>query len=326
MNIVVEYLMTLAFLQKPKIAILLTIYNGMRYIEEQLQSLLKQSNLDVTIFVSIDLSSDNSLTWFQELASREPGIVVLSYGEKYGGAARNFFRLIRDVDFSAFDYIAFSDQDDIWHLDKLSKATKILHDSEYSAYSSNVTAFWPDGRKMLINKAQPQKKWDFIFEAAGPGCTYVIRNALMNKIKSNLLENWTTAQQISLHDWYCYAFARANGYQWYIDPEPSMLYRQHGKNQVGVNVGVNAYLVRLRQITSGWWLHQAYLIAKIAGIGDCSFVQSWSNLGRIGLLRLATKAFQCRRRLADQAFFALICVGLAIIGNDQGKLKRKASV
>ncbi|MDR3501939.1 MAG: glycosyltransferase [Legionella sp.] len=306
--------MTLAPQQKSKIAILLAVYNGMQYIGEQLQSLLRQSNLDVTIFVSIDLSSDNSLTWFQELASHDSRIVVLPYGERYGGAAKNFFRLIRDVNFSAFDYIAFSDQDDLWHLDKLSKATSILRDSEYSAYSSNVTAFWPDGREMLINKAQPQKKWDFIFEAAGPGCTYVMSNSLMNVIKANLLENWDIAQQISLHDWYCYAFARANDYQWYIDPEPSMLYRQHEKNQVGVNVGAKAYIVRLKQIKSGWWLHQAYLVAKLVGVSHCSFVQSWSKLGRISLLRLAVSAFQCRRRLGDQISFALICVGLAIIG------------
>ncbi|WP_058534415.1 glycosyltransferase [Legionella saoudiensis] len=309
--------------QQPKIAVLLAVYNGMQYIEAQTQSILDQAGLCVTVFVSIDVSSDNSLSWFQELAMKDSRVVVLPYGEKFGGAARNFFRLIHDVDFSSFDYVAFSDQDDLWHLDKLHKATTILHESNYDAYSSNVTAFWPDGRQMLINKAQPQKKWDFIFEAAGPGCTYVMSTKLMSSIKANLRENWDIVQQVTLHDWYCYAFARAKGYNWYIDPNPSMLYRQHGNNQVGVNVGTKARLTRIKQITSGWWLQQAYLVAKLIGLGHDSFVRGWTSQKRASLLRLAAHSFKCRRRFKDQLFFAFICVILAIRGDYNNILLEK---
>ncbi|WP_207385043.1 glycosyltransferase [Legionella fairfieldensis] len=306
--------MTISNNFRPKCAVLLAVYNGMQYIEEQVQTILNQTGVCVTIFVSIDVSSDGSEEWFSNLAERDPRIVLLPYGVKFGGAAKNFFRLIRDVDFSQFDYIAFSDQDDLWYLDKLYKASVFLKKNAFHAYSSNVMAFWPNGRKMLVNKAQSQKTWDFLFEAAGPGCTYVISVKLMSAIKERLIKNWDIVQQVSLHDWYCYAFARANGYQWFIDPAPSMLYRQHGKNQVGVNTGVKAYLNRIKQIKNGWWLTQAYLVASLVDLGSHSFVKSWSKLGRVDLLRLATCAFQCRRRLQEQLFFFFICLTLAITG------------
>lgn len=45
-------------------------------------------------------------------------------------------------------------------------------------YSSNVTAFWPANKRKLVSKAQPQRTSDFMFEAAGPGCTYLLQGSL----------------------------------------------------------------------------------------------------------------------------------------------------
>src|SRR5690606_1482765 len=130
-----------------------------------------------------------------------------------------------------------SDQDDIWFEDKLARAIGILRRSGSVAYSSNVIAFWPSGRRMLIKKSQPQKKWDFLFEAAGPGCTYVMQADFCTALQQCVCVQWDSVQTVFLHDWFTYAFARANGYQWIIDDKPSMLYRQHADNQVGVNEG-----------------------------------------------------------------------------------------
>lgn len=300
---------------RSKCAVLLAVYNGMQYIEEQITSILEQVGVDVTVFVSIDKSSDGSEIWLNELAMRDSRVVILPVGMVFGGAGRNFFRLIRDVDCSAFDYVAFADQDDHWYPDKLLNAANLLNQTNHDAYSSNVTAFWPDGRELLINRAKPQKRWDFIFQAAGPGCTYVMSCKLMLAIKKRLLEAWDAHQDVSLHDWYCYAFARANGFRWYIAPEPSMLYRQHENNQVGVNKGMRAAIDRLKKIRNGWWLTQALLISRLVGLGDDRFVKSWDTLGRFAMLRLATKAFQCRRDFRDQVIFMGICITFAITGN-----------
>jgi rhamnosyltransferase len=298
-------------------AVILAVYNGMQYLEEQIASILNQRDSCLTIFVSVDLSSDGSEIWLTNLAKQDPRVVMLPYGEKFGGAARNFFRLIRDVDFSQFDYVAFADQDDHWYPDKLCKAIAILNTGQYDGYSSNVIAFWPNGRQKVVHKSQPQRRWDYIFEAAGPGCTYVMSISLMKATKARVLEVWDSLQEVKAHDWYCYAFARANGYQWFIDAKPSMLYRQHEKNQFGVNLGIKSYLKRFKLIRNGYWLRQVLLIVELVGIGHSTFAQTWAKLGRIELLRLATQAFQCRRDFKEQVIFMLICLMLATTGEQQ---------
>ena len=80
----------------PKIAILLAAYNGMQWIEAQLNSILEQKNVGVKIFISVDLSTDGTLAWCQAMALRYACVEVLPAGERFGGAAPNFFRMIRD--------------------------------------------------------------------------------------------------------------------------------------------------------------------------------------------------------------------------------------
>ncbi len=300
---------------QPSVAVCLAAYNGIRWLPEQLDSILVQANFSVTVFVSVDCSSDGTEKWIDEAVSRDSRILVLPHGQRFGGAARNFFRLVRDVDFSGFDYVSFADQDDIWPPDKLSRAHEMLISTGADAYSSNVMAFWPDGRKALIEKAQKQVQWDFLFEAAGPGCTYVMRKELACAIQDLLKPRWADVQQVGLHDWFFYAYARANGYRWVIDDYAGMLYRQHERNQVGVNSGVGAFVQRARKVLNGWGLAQSALIAQLVGLGDDPFVKRWSGGSRAGLLWLVFHAWQCRRRTRDEIIFALSCMALCVVGN-----------
>ena len=300
--------------QRPRFTVCLAAYNGMAYIVEQIESILLQKNVDVKIFISVDQSSDGTDEWVDQAAQKNSRITVLPHGERFGGAARNFFRLMREVDFSRFDYVSFADQDDIWLPDKLSCAHELLLSTGADAYSSNVIAFWPDGRKFLIQKSQEQVEWDFLFEAAGPGCTYVVRKELACAIQDVITSRWDDMQEVGLHDWFAYAFARANGYRWVIDDYAGMLYRQHEKNQVGVNTGTRAFVQRARKVLSGWGLTQSALIAQLVGVGDDPFVRRWSGYSRSGLLWLALHAWQCRRRLRDKVIFALSCLALCLAG------------
>jgi rhamnosyltransferase len=299
--------------RKPSFAVLLAAYNGMRWIEEQINSILSQENVDVRIFISVDQSADGTEGRLAEWALTEPRLTLLPFGQRFGGAAKNFFRLIRDVDFSSYDYISLADQDDIWPSNKLSRAHEMLCSAGADAYSSNVLAFWADGRKVLIEKSQEQVKWDFLFEAAGPGCTYVIRIELACVVQEVLKTCWFDVQQIGLHDWFIYAYARANGYQWVIDGCAGMLYRQHEKNQVGVNSGVRAFVHRARKVLNGWGLTQSVLIAQLIGLGDDPFVKRWADCSRAGLFWLAFHAWQCRRRARDKIIFSLSCIALCVV-------------
>lgn len=302
----------------PKVAILLAAFNGMRWIEEQLASILGQALVDVTLFISVDHSNDGTEDWCRAYAARHPEVRVLPAASRFGGASRNFFRLIRDVDFQDFDYIAFADQDDIWHPDKLLRATRYIQAGQVDAYSSNVTAFWPGGGTHLLNKAQPQVAWDFLFEAAGPGCTYVMSIKMADALKVAMLANWQRLQDVSLHDWYCYAFARSHGYRWYIDPEPSMDYRQHERNQVGANKGLSSLMVRYKMIHEGWWFHQVQLIASLVGMQNEPFVKPWLGLQRRHFISLSFNAWKCRRRIRDKFFFFFVCWAAVVFGSRTG--------
>ena len=296
---------------RPRFAVCLAAYNGMEFIEEQVHSILKQEDVETQLFLSVDESTDGTLVWCQSLAKVEPRVTMLPPVGRLGGAAKNFFRLIRDVDFSSYDYVSLADQDDIWLPDKLRAAHECIVNGGFSAYSGNVTAFWPDGRQLLVNKSQPQRKFDYLFEAAGPGCTYVLRVEEMLSFKKFLVERWSAINEVALHDWLIYAWFRANNLPWYIDVASKMLYRQHTNNQVGVNRGLKAIYGRLKLLRSGWCrieigkiaaLLEPYLIGVPVGVLSC---------GEVPRLFFIMHATEVRRRLRDRIiFFCIVMMGI----------------
>lgn len=288
-----------------KIAVLLAAYNGIAWIKEQIQTILEQNNVNVIVYISVDISTDVTYEYCLSLCHEYDNIHVLPYGEKFGGAARNFYRLIKDVEFKGFDYIAFSDQDDIWHQDKLIHALNKLQQCDF--YSSNVTAFWEDGRAVLIDKAQPQCEWDYLFEAAAPGCTYVFRQDVAIQFKTWLVERYEQiGEDIALHDWLLYAFARSQGYSWFIDPEPMMLYRQHANNQVGTNNNFGAAKKRLKLIKDKWYRQQVTNIIIHLGLKDSPIYKKGLSNNYIGNLYLLAHIGKLRRRFRDRCALAFV--------------------
>lgn len=286
----------------PRVAILLAAYNGMQWIEEQVDSILSQKNIHVSIYISVDYSSDGTDKWVAELARSYSNVTMLPYGERFGGAGPNFFRLIKEVDFSEYDAVALADQDDIWFENKLQKACELIGKGLCEAYSSNVTAFWPGGKKLLIEKSQPQKKYDHFFEAAGPGCTYVLSSKAACDFKLFLEEVGGKIKDITLHDWLIYAYCRNKNYTWFIDPNPSMLYRQHGGNQVGTNTGITAFKKRFELINKHWYRKQVFLITEIVAPDKLAKIKSYT-------FRISN-FYLMRRRLRDAiALFVMFLFG-----------------
>jgi len=286
----------------PNVAVLLTAYNGSAFLVEQLQSILHQQGVTLTVYISVDLSTDDSYQLCCEFAENHPQIIVLAYGERFGGAAANFYRLTKDVDFSNFDYVALSDHDDIWLEDKLLTACTKLKQGDFDAYSGNVLAFWPNDSELLINKALPQRKYDYLFEAAGPGCTYVLRTEPMLLFKQLLRKQWQQAQKVGLHDWFIYAFFRARGLRWFIDPEYKLRYRQHSSNQIGIHKGWQASLKRLSLLRNGWCKQQ---VVRVSDLIDDHQLDVRS---RICILKNIS---QLRRRFRDRCIlFFIVLTGL----------------
>ncbi len=84
------------------------------------------------------------------------------------------------------------------------------------------------------------------------------------------LQPWVRAnahalRAVDLHDWLVYAYCRTQGLRWYIDPVPSMHYRQHASNQVGINAGLSAYRKRWALLRSHWSRRQVLAIGTPGG-------------------------------------------------------------
>jgi|TARA_B110000971_G_scaffold124666_1_gene127602 rhamnosyltransferase len=285
----------------PNIAVLLTVYNGRAWMEDQIESILLQREVNIDLYISVDLSIDGSYERCLELSSKKSNIKILPYGDKYGGAALNFFRLIRDVDFTDYDFISLADHDDVWLSDKLNHAVKTINSKNVCALSSDVSAFFNDTNETIIKKSYPQKKFDYYFESAGPGCTYVIKTKPMLKFKKFMILNFRKIRDITFHDWLIYAYFRENSISWYIDSKSLIRYRNHEFNTIGANFGIKAYLKRYSMIKSGWYKEQVESILAII----CPDKFSILKFNRLSLIK---NFWHLRRRPRDAILFMLMLV------------------
>lgn len=288
----------------PRIAVLMATYNGVWWVREQLVSVCKQSDVEVNVVVSDDGSTDGTLNVLLEHVHAR-ALALLPDCPRMGNANRNFLRLICEAPLADADFVAFADQDDVWFDDKLSRAVRVITRQQLDAYSSDVVAVWPDGRRKRLKKGGALRDFDYLFEAAGPGCTYVLRRSAFEELRTFARHNRDALSQLKVHDWWIYAFGRVRSWSWFIDPHGSMLYRQHTNNEVGANVGWTAAWRRWQNGLDGHFRRDALAIAD--AVGDTSLVtrcltrDTWSDR-----LLLATMAPRCRRRPRDALVLALI--------------------
>lgn len=244
---------------RPRVTVLMATFNGRRWIDAQVDSILGQRDVDVRLVVSDDGSADGTREHLLGRASRDPRIEVLEPRQGPPGVTANFLHLfVRHVPDASF--VAFCDQDDVWHADKLIRELAPLLGGEAEVCSSDVVAVEADGTRRLIRKSRPQRKWDHIFEAAGPGSTYVFSPEAHSRLCAVLEE--LDYSEIGVHDWYLYALARAIGLRWRILSEPTLDYRQHEGNVQGANSGTAARRARVSKLRDGFYLRQFILTAR----------------------------------------------------------------
>lgn len=289
-----------------RVAVLMATHNGINWIHDQINSILNQINVDVTIFISDDNSVDGTFDYLFNLAKKNRRVVLLPRVKTFGSAAKNFYHLICHVDFDRFNYISLSDQDDIWNKDKLFNHMTILEKNKAAAVSSNVIAFWPSGKEVLINKSQSQRKYDFLFEGPGPGCTFLISPWLINKVRYQL-KNKKITVEAELHDWLIYAICRVCKGKWVISPKSSLRYRQHSSNVLGANFGAKAAFGRFKNILNGWYRGQVKVISEVTV--NISFKNDLYNFNAaikgnsiLDCLKLLVFAIEGRRKLSERFF------------------------
>ncbi|ATA77280.1 glycosyltransferase [Capnocytophaga canimorsus] len=214
------------------IKVLLATYNGEKYIIQQMQSIINQKDVIVDICVSDDGSTDKTLAMINETF---PQIKTQKNIPGTGSAATNFLKMLVETDFNEnFEYIAFSDQDDLWLPQKLSVAVQKLNEEKADLYCSNLTK-WDEntGSFTLLKKDFPQKKFDYLFEGGSAGCTYVFTKSFAKSLKSFVLQLNTSNWKGFSHDWLVYFFARSRNYMVFIDENSYIHYRLHGNNVHG---------------------------------------------------------------------------------------------
>jgi rhamnosyltransferase len=291
----------------PHVRVLLATYEGERWLGEQLASLVQQQGVRVSVVASDDASTDSTRALLEAAAARDDDFSVLpDAAHRFGNAHRNFMRLIRDTPLDDADFFALCDQDDLWLPHKLARAVDRLRDGAFQAYSANCTAFWPDGRRKLLVKSQPQRRWDHLFESAGPGCSFVFTRAAFVE-----LQRWVTTHRepldaIKVHDWLIYAYAREHRWHWVIDDASVLLYRQHERNELGANAGWRGAFARFLNLGQGRFRRDALAIGAVVGAG-AKVLRRLERMRLTDRLWLALHARQFRRS-AKEAFYLLLAL------------------
>jgi rhamnosyltransferase len=301
---------------RPKILVLLATCNGSRWIGEQVESILRQQGVDLHIAVRDEGSIDDTHRELARFAQHEQ-VSIATVPDRSGSPARNFLSLICDNPAGAADFVAFSDQDDLWNHDKLVRACRMLSTDTAVAYSSATIAAWEDGREHVPKLSGPPTSIDFLFEGAGQGCTFVLTRDFYERVRTFVAGHRELTHEVRYHDWLIYALARSWKLPWCFEAQPTMRYRQHAGNHTGARGTLGGVIKRLVMIRQGWYRTQLGAIAGICRAaapgndtvlewhGELVAPQNWRRQLRIA--RFCLRGARRRRRDNVVAVLAALC-------------------
>ncbi len=221
-------------MSKPEVTVLMSTWNGEKYLREQLDSILNQQGVDVTLWVRDDGSSDSTREILKEYQNRYSNIDVIE-GENLGYIA-SFMTLATRPGKNPAAYTAFSDQDDIWLPDKLISAVKMIeekadHETKPVLYYSDLNIV--DANDTYLKKANTWEgtinRYMFAMFIGIRGCTMVMNPAL-----TRLVERYKQTK-IFGHDTFIAELAFWSGEVVY-DAVPHIDYRQTGENLSQTNI------------------------------------------------------------------------------------------
>jgi len=219
-----------------KIDILLSTFNGEKYIKELIDSLMKQTITDWRLLIRDDGSLDNTIKIISEYAKNNPDKIVFAEDkEKHLGACQSFARILELAD---ADYIMFCDQDDVWLEDKVEITFNKMQEIEREFRDKPILVHTDlkvvDQNLRIISesmwryqKLQPERKSlnYLLVQNNVTGCTMMINKKLKELVLS-------IPQEAMVHDWWMALIASALGEIGIVN-ESTILYRQHGKNDIG---------------------------------------------------------------------------------------------
>jgi glycosyltransferase involved in cell wall biosynthesis len=237
-----------------KVAILLGTFNGARFLPAQLSSFAGQTWQDWRLFASDDGSNDETLTILSQYQKQFGAPRVQIRNGPQQGFVANFLGLICDPSIVA-DYYAYSDQDDIWESEKLSRAIGLL-----GTIPSHVPAVF-GSRTRLIDHEDREQGFSPLFQRKPDFRNALVQNIaggntmVLNAAAREHLMAGGTGLNLPGHDWWTYLVTTAVGGQMHYDPAPWVRYRVHPQNVMGSNVGLFNHARRLHAVLSGRLRH-----------------------------------------------------------------------
>ncbi len=232
-----------------RVAILLATCNGEAWLAEQLDSIAAQTHRRWCVWASDDGSRDHSTRILVRYRAHwGPARLHLRRGPCRGFAS-NFATLACDPAIDA-DYFAFCDQDDLWEPDKLARALAALCPvaaSMPALYCSRTRLVDARGQAIGLSPlfSRPPGFRNALVQNIGGGNTMVF-----NLAARRLLQR-AGVVDVQTHDWWTYLVVSGCGGHVHYDPQPSLGYRQHAHNQVGMNAGWPARVRRLGLMLRG---------------------------------------------------------------------------
>lgn len=232
--------------KKYSVAVLLSFYNGKKYICEQIESILNQENVNITLYIRDDGSSDVESVKLLEKYISTNNVIV--FNEKNVGVGESFIRLLSLCD-NKHDYYCFADQDDIWLPQKIISAIrKISFEIGPCLYTSNqiVVDSNLNNSYLRYENILDTSFLQILCQNKFAGCTMVWNKSLHLIIanKDNLPSKQLLKNRI--HDVWVAMVASCLGKIVY-DDSGYILYRQHSNNVVGVKQN-NQLILKLKKI------------------------------------------------------------------------------
>lgn len=233
------------------IQILLAVYNGETYIEEQITSILGQSYSDIHLIIRDNCSTDQTVAIVEKLSSRNPGKITLLSSKTNDGVIGNFAKL---AEYSTAPYVMFSDADDVWQKDKILKSFlkmkemeqkygvdhPLLVHTDLTVVNRNLQMIHPSfWRYSNLNPDKGNSLSRQLVQNGITGCTTLVNRSLLELALP-------FPNEIVMHDWWLGLIAASLGKIEHINT-PTMLYRQHGNNDTGAKkYGLRSFWQRLK--------------------------------------------------------------------------------
>jgi len=215
----------------PKVLVLLSTFNGEKYLYEHLKTINNQEGVMIHMLVRDDGSTDKTISILQAFKRKYHNITIIQ--EKNIGAARSFMHLMEvaaTLD-NEFDYYAFSDQDDIWLKDKISVAV-----SHLESFDPTLPLLY-FSKPQLVDEQLKHIKKNWINLNCSFGEAMIVNGALgCTEVFNKRLLDLTTSYSpyfLTMHDAWIYRICLATGGKVFYDENAYILYRQHAKNVIG---------------------------------------------------------------------------------------------